>query len=383
MPKKKLKNAPSISAKNLSLEKQGAKMTHHLHKTVNHIRKRGSRLYGSNMRLTPKQTLPQNKKQTHHHDIFFKNIYSKPAFALELFKLIFNKEEFSACDWKHLKTEEDTLKEKRADLIFSVPLKAKPKTQIKIFILLEHKSYKDPEVFSQFLYYQTLLYEKSLKTGESFLIIPVLFYHGKTPWKGSKIFQEDLFKGFFSKIPAGFRKNMINYEIRLLEASRLKGVFKNKSFKSRGALYLLKKIWELKLTHSEMKDVLSKFGEFEDKSKVIVSVADYLHSFFKMSKKFKRVWQKAEKELVEEGIFKRGGYMDAIKHIEERGRMKGLQKGLRKGRQEGMQKGIQKGMQKGRQELILKMLNKKLDIKLVSEVTGLSPKEIKKLKNGS
>ena len=338
MLKKKLKNTPAVSAKKRSA-------------------------------LT--KTLPQDAKQTHHHDIFFKNIYSDPAFAVDIFKLIFSKEEFAACKWKHLKTEKDSLNEKRADLIFSVPLKADPKTQIKVFILVEHKSYKDPEVFSQFLYYQTMLYEKNLKAGRIFLIMPVLFFHGNTPWTGSKVFQEDLFKGFFSKIPAGFRKNMINYEIRLLDASRLKGVFKDKSFKSRGALYLLKKIWGLKLTHNEMKDVLARFAEFEGKGKVIVSVADYLNSFFKMSKKFKRIWQKAEKELIEEGILNRGGYMDAIKHIEERGHIKGLRKGIQKGRQEGQQK------------VILNMLKNKLDIKFVSKVTGLSLKEIKKLKNGS
>ena len=78
-----------------------------------------------------------------------------------------------------------------------------------------------------------------------------------------------------------------------------------------------------------------------------------------------------EKELIEEGVFKRGGYMDILTHIKE------------KEHTEGWRKGRQEGRQESRQEIILNMLKEKLDIALVSKVTGLSAKEIKKLKNGS
>ena len=74
-----------------------------------------------------------------------------------------------------------------------------------------------------------------------------------------------------------------------------------------------------------------------------------------------------EKELIEEGVFKRGGYMDILTHIKEKEHIKGRQE----------------GRQESRQEIILNMLKKNLDIKLISKVTGLSAKEIKKLKKGS
>ena len=43
-----------------------------------------------------------------------------------------------------------------------------------------------------------------------------------------------------------------------------------------------------------------------------------------------------------------------------------------------MQKGRQEGVQK-RNEIVLNMLKKKLDVSFISEVTGLSEEEIKKL----
>ena len=58
----------------------------------------------------------------------------------------------------------------------------------------------------------------------------------------------------------------------------------------------------------------------------------------------------------------------------------GLEKGRQEGMQKGMQKGRQEGMQKGMQKVALNMIQKKLDISMISEVTGLSEKEIKSLK---
>ena len=63
-----------------------------------------------------------------------------------------------------------------------------------------------------------------------------------------------------------------------------------------------------------------------------------------------------------------------------------LEQRLERERQKSLQKGLQAGMEKGqqteRQAVILNMLKKKLDVSLISEVTGLSEEEIKKLKNG-
>ena len=57
------------------------------------------------------------------------------------------------------------------------------------------------------------------------------------------------------------------------------------------------------------------------------------------------------------------------------------------GRQEGWKKGQQEGRLEGRQErdkeVVLNMLQKKLDISVIAEITGLSEAEIKKLKNSS
>jgi len=66
--------------------------------------------------------------------------------------------------------------------------------------------------------------------------------------------------------------------------------------------------------------------------------------------------------LMEEGILTRGGVMDIREHIREKGRWE--------------------GRKEGRLEVVLNLLKEKADITFISKVTGLSAKEIKKLKNG-
>ena len=79
---------------------------------------------------------------------------------------------------------------------------------------------------------------------------------------------------------------------------------------------------------------------------------------------FSLTWKKAEQLLIEKGILKQGGLMQDVREI------------IR-------EKGRWEGRQEERQQFVLNMLKEKADISFICKVTGLSEKEIKKLKNGS
>ena len=309
------------------------------------------------------------------HDRFFKQSCSNLEFVTEIFKLIFSKKEFNACDWKKLKAEKDTLKGgKRADLIFSVPLKKNPNTHIKIFILLEHKSSYSPNLFTQVLHYQVLLHEQTLKEyGRAQPIIPVLFYQGKEPWRWESSFQGVYFG---AKIPAFFKENMLNYKLRILDvhSPEVTKALKSKKFKNRGTLNLLREIWTLEMTEESLTRVLSKFGKIVDDDTVLG-----IMNYFKDFGMTRKLWQKVERRAYHNNIFQKGGYMGVREDIREEGRMEGRVEGRMEGRVEGRMEGRQE-----RDKVILNMLKKKTDISFISEVTGLSKKEIQKLKkNGS
>ena len=323
----------------------------------------------------------KRKKPKLTHDSFFKLFYSDIELAKELLKLIFSKKELGAYNLNKLKIEKDTFEEKRADLIFSLPFKNYPKNRVKVFVLLEHKSSYDKDLFNQFLDYQVLGRKHSIQqVGYPQPIIPVLFYHGKHPLKWKKSLQEEDFGPFFSEIPVESRKNMLNYEPKIINTQdpKIRQAVKGGKFKGYSVIKLLSEIWSLKKkkpTSLKIKDAYAEFEEVlkglkgEARRTVELRILEYLKDNTKLDSK---TWEKAEKLLIEAGVLKQGGLMQDVREIiKEKGRWEGERKGLRKGRQEG------------RQEVVLNMLKKKLEISVISEVTGLTEKEIKKLKNSS
>ena len=194
----------------------------------------------------------KKKKLAFSHDSFFKHFYSDPKLAKELFLLIFSKKSMKACKWSKITIEKDTFEGKRADLIFSVPLVAHPKIKLRIFILLEHKAYYDKGLHSQLLRYQVLMREHHIQhLGFAMPVLSVLFFHGKEPIKWGKTLQEADFSENLSQIPVEFRKIMLNYGIKILDAKSPKVRKAYKNLKSRAVIQLLSEIWNIKKPNPE------------------------------------------------------------------------------------------------------------------------------------
>ena len=316
-------------------------------------------------------------KKFNHHDILFKEAYSDPQFAKELFKLFLKKKEFSAFNWDDLKPEKDTFKDLRADLMFSVTLKSDPKNPVKIYLLTEHKSQYSKKIYCQMLKYKTLAIIKSFEeTGKVCPVFSFLFYHGKEPWPGETSLKKGLWGWILSKIPFSLRKYMLDSQLIVLDANspKVKRAIKDKKIKSRGFLNLFTRSWVLRANAEELKKDLSLFDNWSgDRDNLLLGVGNYFWSVIPgMTEK---LWKGLEQDSVKKGIFLKGGYMNTKEYIKEEGRMEGLT--------EGRMEGLTEGRQERNQEVILNMLKRKLDISLISEVTGLSAKEIKKLQNGS
>ena len=177
---------------------------------------------------------------------------------------------------------------------------------------------------------------------------------------------------------------MLDYEPRLIDTKgikdkRLREFLKNSRSGLNWVLKILDRNWFLRDNKRELRELLFGFFANIKKEKLIIALMEYLKAVGLSS----GIWKKLEREAIKKGLLNKGGYMDIREDI----RQQGMEIGLIKGRKEGWQKGLEAGEKKGWQErnyeVIVKMLNKKLDISLISEVTGLPEKEIKKLKNGS
>jgi len=350
------------------------------------------------------------KKPVSGHDNFFKLVFSDSELLRELLELFFSEEEQRVFDFNDIKIEKDTHEKQLADLVLSFPLKDEPEKRVDFMVITEHKSYQDKDYYNQMLRYIISKREFTLlETGREKPIIAVLFYHGKELLKLKKSLQEESFKDFFDKIPLQTRKSMLNFSPKILDtgSKRASEIIDAKESKIWGLIKLFRDIWYIDNPSSEkIKSLLgddlgviikSKSVSGKRRSERIVSgVAEYLKDKAGLNLD---EWEKAERELVEEGVLTKGGTMDTLEVVKEKGRWEGLQlgreEGLEKGRQEGLQEGrqeglqegrqegLQEGLQKGLQEVIFNMLKKDVDREFISEMTGISVKEIEKLKNGS
>ena len=101
----------------------------------------------------------------------------------------------------------------------------------------------------------------------------------------------------------------------------------------------------------------------------------------------KEVVEKLTKQQMKQRLQLLQDFRDKARYDREAQLDYAKEQGHKAGRREGMEKGREEGMEKGREEeqtkVILNMLKKKADIIFISEVTGVSVKEIKKLKNSS
>ena len=86
-------------------------------------------------------------------------------------------------------------------------------------------------------------------------------------------------------------------------------------------------------------------------------------------------WKKAEAWLIEQGFLTEGGVMNIREQMKEQMKEQISEQIRENAHWEGRQEGLQ--------EVILNMLKEKIDTSVISKVTGLSEKEIKKLQNES
>ena len=254
--------------------------------------------------------------------------------------MVFSRAEAKLFDWDRLRPEKDTFPKGQAgDLLYSVPLIGGSGPRLFLYLLVEHKAWYDKGIWNQF--YDYLFYiDKTVREqgGEPPLCMPVPLYHGKKPWPPIRTFQEGRFGDRRKKIPSGILKNMINYEIRLIDLNDPETAEKARHLKSRGAFQTLKRIWTLKPDPKELGKLLAQFKSWPgDRKEITTAVYDYLKSA--IPKVTPEILQQAFKESNLQEFFHKGGPMDFKEYIAKQARLEGMEKGLQQGKEQGMQQG--------------------------------------------
>ena len=291
--------------------------------------------------------------EINQHDIVTKKVLSKKTYAVDFLANVLPQEVASKLDFSKLKIEKGDFidsgnKERFTDILYSVPTK-KTSQKIGIFCLVEHKSTRDKDIHSQLLLYLAGIYKT-----HKWPVIPLVLYHGKEEWGIATNFMSSL------KIPEELRdflgKHIPEHHHLLVNLGSDKMKIGYFSVALQAFLKTLENIWFL-----------------SNRSRLKVLFKDYFAPVYKENRKLL--------DDLFDYIIGSTGELDiefvievAIKYISPSagGKIMTIAEKLEK-------KGIEKGMERGKAEVALGMLNKGYSLSDISELTGLSAKEIKRV----
>lgn len=155
----------------------------------------------------------------HLHDAFFSWLVSHLSFARQLLMCILPPDLLEELDLGTLcivppDRIDGRLRRHRADVLFTVCTKSgRP---VLLYLLLEHKSYRDPNATFQVVRYIVHAAEDWLRQKQPFhCILPVVLYNGRSPWKAARSLHQ------IFRVPPKFASLFPRFRARVLDLPRM------------------------------------------------------------------------------------------------------------------------------------------------------------------
>ena len=306
------------------------------------------------------------------HDEFFKAYFGQPQNLSALVQASFPTAVTGLLDFSTLKIEPGTyideeLQAHFSDLAASVQGRYGP---VKVYVVVEHKSFHDPLALVQILRYMVRVWSQEKKPPLT-PILPLLFYHGQKKEVASEfqsLFDPTLTPDLMAYQPA-FLTQIFNLAVMNpleLQASRdvVAAALAMKAIR-RGVRFLVESLVAF----------LEKYGKdfIEDPNFDMIEV--YLGS---VEIQGEENWEQTLEELLRsEGM--REGVMTLAEYFETRGLKKGYPEAVEKGRKEGRQEGRKEGRQEEKIEMARRMKSKGMSLSDIAEFTGLTEEEVRRL----
>ena len=314
-----------------------------------------------------------NKKNTSTpHDGLFKAFLSKPDTAKDMLETHLPAHLQTLCDLSTLKLEsgtflEDDLRPYYSDVLYSM------KTECGdgyIYALIEHQSSPDEHMAFRMFRYAIAAMQKHLDAGnkELPLVVPLLFYHGKTsPYPYSMNWLDCFTNPEMAKIL--YSNNFPLVDVTVMDDSEIM------QHKRIALLELVQK-------HIYQKDIIEIIkplaillsNDYHTDSQ-IRTLIEYLVTVGESQNVSTLLEELAQQVPKHEGVL-----MTIAEQLIQQGEKKGIQKGILQGEQKGLQQGLQQGRQEGRQDTLKEMARNLLlsgvDKDAIMKATGFSSREL-------
>ena len=280
-----------------------------------------------------------NNNVINPHDKLFKDIWTNKEEARDLLANYLPETVLELIDLDAMEISKDSFVEKEldeyfSDLLYKIDFKGDPGY---LYLLFEHKSYKDRLIYIQVLEYMIKiwrLHEKQTKTRLLPIVIPLVFYHGETQWEIDPRFSS-IFSGpvdALSEYLPDFR--FILYDLTEVSDERIKGTIVNEA-----ALLLLKYSRDPGLI-KKLPGIFSLMNGLLKQENGLYYIEAFLRYVFSA---VEDISEKEIKTILEKSLSDVKG--DLTMTLAEQWRNEGIQQGIHLGKQEGIKQGIQQGIE--------------------------------------
>jgi predicted transposase/invertase (TIGR01784 family) len=300
------------------------------------------------------------------HDKFFKNTFSNPDNVRTFLNAALPESIRKAIDFSNIEIDftdyvSQRFKEHFSDMVARTTMTSAEEGKeinIDIYILFEHKSYRDAAIFIQLLLSMYLMWEKDMAENKPLrVIIPLVFYHGRKSWNIPRSFAEQF------NVSDEIKEFLLDYRYVLFDTrpwdfrkAKNKELGENVFLLS--ALALMKSIADDNL--DSIVEVFKFWHEkgFTNKEKILF--------FLTYISETKDIEPKEVKEMLEKVRIEGGDIMPTL---------------AQRFRDEGRHEGIKEGIKEEKLETARRMLHDDFPIESIIKYTGLTEKEIRALIN--
>ena len=315
------------------------------------------------------------------HDGLFRFSFDKKNVAESFAREYLPAEITKDLDFSTLTPDKDTFVDQKlsrcyADVLYHIQFSNNPAY---LYFLFEHKSWEPDFPGLQLLKNMSHIWEKHIEHHKGIKklppIIPMLIYHGESPWK-----VDTNFASMFD-IPDILTKYIPAFSYELSDVSHMPEEQIKGEVELRIVLMTFRYIFHPEIM-SRLKNIFQFFRELPDKSKF----NQYLETLLiYLGSNIKEVKPEQLRDAVDEVLEEGGAIMSTVfQQIMEKGKEIGIKEGEERGKEkgikEGEERGIKEGEEKNKLRVALNCLIKGMDVKTIAEITDLPVERIEILK---
>jgi len=300
------------------------------------------------------------------HDKMFAKTFGSTANAKAFLEMALPEMFLKVVDLSKLRIDktryvDDRFKDSFTDMVFKTKMKRhsapgpgiEKEIVVDIYILFEHKSFRDEAILIQLLCYMYLMWQKDFDAKRPLrVIVPVVFYHGKAKWNIPRNFNEQF------DVSDEMREFLLNYRYILFDTADW-NFQDERNAGLRDNVFLLTAMALMKSAFNKDIDAILEIFKFWQK-KGFTGNKEKVLFFLAYISETKDISQDKLEKLLEESKIDGG---DIMPTLADRLRKEGEKKGVKIGKLETARKLIARGV----------------DINVIAEATGFPRQEIEKL----